>query len=150
MLLHRSIRRIISIHDLTRRSTLLKSMLSIGIFQFTTSQGGRLFILPCISVCILFQFTTSQGGRRYLQAYFQSVILSIHDLTRRSTDFDRRCLDSVRISIHDLTRRSTVPLPDSLRLEVFQFTTSQGGRPSTALLSQMLGSFNSRPHKEVD
>ena len=57
-----------------------------GIFQFTTSQGGRLDLVCCREIRETFQFTTSQGGRRQLSATaFVHVGLSIHDLTRRST-----------------------------------------------------------------
>ena len=56
----------LSIHDLTRRSTILYRVdrRRRSTFQFTTSQGGRLTLCD--------EFT----------AY---IVLSIHDLTRRST-----------------------------------------------------------------
>ena len=76
--------------------------------------------------------------------------LSIHDLTRRSTI--TKLLDQARggLSIHDLTRRSTTGGYRVLGMEVFQFTTSQGGRQTQALERIAKSSFNSRPHKEVD
>ena len=57
---------ILSIHDLTRRSTSVTLMLacSIWAFQFTTSQGGRRQAASIIITQAVFQFTTSQGGRR--------------------------------------------------------------------------------------
>ena len=54
------------------------------------------------------------------------------------------------ISTHDLTRRSTHISPQSIRILLFQLTTSRGGRlPSSPLLERM-PDFNSRPHEEVD
>ena len=119
----------LSIHDLTRRST------------------EKLFLLTFL------------------------VILSIHDLTRRSTLERRRMLFPCDLSIHDLTRRSTaVPASEAPSL-CFQFTTSQGGRHNSMyywnlwglsihdltrsatqlhVLLDLLGTFNSRPLKEVD
>ena len=65
--LKRSIKKFysLSIHDLTRRSTHIYSI-SVGkpVFQFTTSQGGRLLASARIAEEGGFQFTTSQGGRR--------------------------------------------------------------------------------------
>ncbi len=77
------------------------------------------------------------------------------------------------LSIHDLTRRSTGCSNYFVVIQIFQFTTSQGGRPSTSLPHLLhsifqfttsqggrrfrrierlhrLSPFNSRPHKEVD
>ena len=77
------------------------------------------------------------------------------------------------LSIHDLTRRSTPETLTSGCTLIFQFTTSQGGRPylpsvsiqplylsihdltrrSTSTIVSHLPQilpFNSRPHKEVD
>ena len=58
---------LLSIHDLTRRSTLYPlAPRGEGDFQFTTSQGGRhtYFLLRLLHQ--IFQFTTSQGGRPLL------------------------------------------------------------------------------------
>ncbi len=58
-------RKALSIHDLTRRSTLDDADAEgLTIFQFTTSQGGR---------------------REYYSSEYDRIELSIHDLTRRST-----------------------------------------------------------------
>ena len=81
------------------------------------------------TIAAAFQFTTSQGGRRPTEdGSDNKTSLSIHDLTRRSTDF----FFSSRCSI------------------IFQFTTSQGGRLTQYRQCHRNGSFNSRPHKEVD
>ena len=54
----------LSIHDLTRRSTLRYSVhVSNQIFQFTTSRGGRLNKVAEWLKGEAFQFTTSRGGR---------------------------------------------------------------------------------------
>ena len=78
---------LLSIHDLTRRSTyqqypahashsfqfttsqggrLYRSCGGVERerFQFTTSQGGRLVLFNNSEILIIFQFTTSQGGRQ--------------------------------------------------------------------------------------
>ena len=121
---------IISIHDLTRRSTVVLAMLlKLCEFQFTTSQGGR----HCKSYFRVdnrvFQFTTSQGGRLLLSLSFNP---SCHFNSRPHKEVD----DPVRhvqeqecnISIHDLTRRSTTAIIPNSNPQIFQFTTSQGGR----------------------
>ena len=55
------------------------------------------------------------------------------------------------LSTHDLTRRSTSAgiQPASMR-QIFQLTTSHGGRPDGQGISGLAESFNSRPHTEVD
>ena len=100
----------LSIHDLTRRSTITGMVKqSFEFFQFTTSQGGRQRRDKHDKRYDGFQFTTSQGGRQnLLNSIEDNKYLSIHDLTRRSTYFRKRS-------------------PDSW---IFQFTTSQGGRRS--------------------
>ena len=122
---------ILSIHDLTRRSTCDRQyQRKIVIFQFTTSHGGRRDLLNGGINAGVFQFTTSHGGRRRVGYCFSRVsALSIHDLTRRSTlktdqsnqyrssfnsrphtEVDKRVEDWKGVdglSIHDLTRRST-------------------------------------------
>ena len=147
----------------------------IGFFQFTTSRGGRHYYLTQINADYTFQFTTSRGGRQYYgsggscQEFFQFTTsrggrlkrgvgkpafyhLSIHDLTRRSTlSGDLVHHTGFSLSIHDLTRRSTamVHLKElSIRLSIHDLT-----RRSTACsvaCSGSPGSFNSRPHEEVD
>ena len=99
----------LSIHDLTRRSTLPNKSLALSpnLFQFTTSQGGRLLL---------------RISRNIVEC------LSIHDLTRRSTlcRYFWKCW--LHLSIHDLTRRSTTHYGRNTPEKPFQFTTSQGGR----------------------
>ena len=100
-------------------------------FQFTTSQGGR----PCRS-----------GNSKFME------YLSIHDLSRRSTLRIQSNNLSIYLSIHDLSRRSTISCsnlhPHSF---IFQFTTSQGGRPAVPCSPRSHPvPFNSRPLKEVD
>ena len=122
---------ILSIHDLTRRSTSATDKtgyrpysfnsrphkevdqapeyqkMGMGVFQFTTSQGGRRIPKSVYEKQFSFQFTTSQGGRLQMWMKIQ-------------------CL------VH------------------FQFTTSQGGRRGCNNSCGCGCSFNSRPHKEVD
>ena len=121
----------LSIHDLTRRSTVYaqrKESLD-NAFQFTTSQGGRL--IPSILSCVLltFQFTTSQGGRPHLQRS--------HPI---QTIFQFTTSQGGRLGKVDKETKEAF----------FQFTTSQGGRQTYPSKPEMHLSFNSRPHKEVD
>ena len=108
---------------------------------------GVIQTLPVLS----FQFTTSQGGRLYGSTALDDIWqLSIHDLTRRSTQSVLIRADWSFLSIHDLTRRSTDKTPVRVPELSFQFTTSQGGRPGERLQPIFELTFNSRPHKEVD
>ena len=121
----------LSIHDLTRRSTLILFFLrQISVFQFTTSHGGR----PALGIKSpsreAFQFTTSHGGRprslRYIQPYTQ---LSIHDLTRRSTHTTAPAIALMRtFNSRPHTEVDTAPISLAVCSAVFQFTTSHGGR----------------------
>ena len=122
---------ILSIHDLTRRSTFITAFLYPPfIFQFTTSRGGR----PPpgaghnhtkdLSIHDLTRRSTSASERIYF-----ATSLSIHDLTRRSTESAGSGSDRADLSIHDLTRRSTLP---------------------QMMILKAIRSFNSRPHEEVD
>ena len=123
-----------------------------GFFQFTTSQGGRQTLWMTHTADLLFQFTTSQGGRRILLMPRRSGInLSIHDLTRRST-FYRTVSSLAARSFNSRPHKEvdvSVSLPHSLPY-IFQFTTSQGGRPEFEVVRSVRCPFNSRPHKEVD
>ena len=123
---------VLSIHDLTRRSTgvSLYNIQNQHIFQFTTSHGGRQRSIWKFYRMVIFQFTTSQGGRQY--GGFRPVLkldLSIHDLTRRST-------------------RNLLFRPG----QSFPFNSRPHKEVDSPALSAVLpwGSFNSRPHKEVD
>ena len=99
----------LSIHDLTRRSTITMSIQKdMWDFQFTTSQGGRpdtlqpTFLLLNLSIHDL----TRRSTRRIDSADY-AIYLSIHDLTRRSTFPSSSVRALPNLSIHDLTRRST-------------------------------------------
>ena len=101
--------KIISTHDLTRRSTLVsvKSMPAVTSFQLTTSRGGRRSMVITEINTLTFQLTTSRGGRPTGQRTRKyGYTISTHDLTRRSTDYK---------------------LPSGDKLS-FQLTTSRGGR----------------------
>ena len=60
-----------------------------------------------------------------------SIRISTHDLTRRSTNSEIVDQGQVLISTHDLTRRSTSSFSTISTFcdNIFQLTTSQGGRP---------------------
>ena len=122
--------KIISTHDLARRSTAFGRLYNLAlVFQLTTSQGGRLntcsfytsykyfnsrprkevdiYLAEWEDVEKLFQLTTSQGGRPWNQ------------LARKASN-------------------------------LFQLTTSQGGRQHEPVPCCIFLYFNSRPRKEVD
>ena len=120
----------ISIHDLTRRSTVPKA--------FHALCGS-------ISIHDLTRRSTYTSDHQY---GFQDI--SIHDLTRRSTVAPNHNPAPFSISIHDLTRRSTMMDDTFCEDFVFQFTTSQGGRQRSVYMLFISRYFNSRPHKEVD
>ena len=123
------------------------------MFQLTTSRRGRplysqynpiaiyvsthdltkrsTFAVPTIPPnTVLFQLTTSRRGRLIPLSSHKSIHgVSTHDLTKRSTSEDISSFISEDVSTHDLTKRSTDGDRDPLLI---------------------LGSFNSRPHEEVD
>ena len=122
-----------------------------GIFQFTTSQGGRRCCQTQRAIDGVFQFTTSQGGR-HNDPQCMLPRRSFNSRPHKEVDSSPVFMtDAYRLSIHDLTRRSTVgQLYCCLRHNIFQFTTSQGGRLCTQSFPSRSSTFNSRPHKEVD
>ena len=66
----------LSIHDLTRRSTTFcRSLWRRSAFQFTTSQGGRPISATLGATLEFFQFTTSQGGRLLPQVFRHRQLL---------------------------------------------------------------------------
>ena len=103
-----SISRNLSIHDLTRRSTVPPPPPSGFLtFQFTTSQGGRLYQYLSSSPRSLFQFTTSQGGRPMnISATFMLSFFQFTTSQGGRPEWAWHIMDK----------------------EYFQFTTSQGGR----------------------
>ena len=122
---------LLSIHDLTRRST--KTFRTILPMSDTFNSRPHKEV-DCRRVntsgcSFIFQFTTSQGGR-HGRKVGDSIgqTLSIHDLTRRSTAFLSPFYKNMHLSIHDLTRRSTKTTWLPFVTSTFQFTTSQGGR----------------------
>ena len=138
---------ILSIHDLPRRSTdcCYGRLTGLKGFQFTTSRGGRLshprvyVVRTILSIHDLPRRSTDHQRSRAVCCH-----LSIHDLPRRSTRFirGRRC--RYHLSIHDLPRRSTIPFRSLDLVQIFQFTTSRGGRlqNSTVFISKTLKFFN--------
>ena len=120
----------LSIHDLTRRSThsirLHNAVERLSIHDLTRRST---VVRSDNTVATSFQFTTSQGGRHLWRPVKHPCPgLSIHDLTRRSTKSSQKYPVCMDLSIHDLTRRSTFVAATFGRIHVFQFTTSQGGR----------------------
>ena len=143
----------ISIHDLTRRSTtwrkIPKNQRSYfnsrphkevdntnhveeeidRLFQFTTSQGGRLYLKMFCEEQKIFQFTTSQGGRLIVILNY-AVIKHFNSRPHKEVDAAGTALAGITLA--------------------FQFTTSQGGRQIQWHSFLRYNHFNSRPHKEVD
>ena len=144
---------VLSIHDLSGRSTQSHPVMSLNsFFQFTTSRGGRPLLHINYLPVLPFQFTTSRGGRPAILFLPDDLLpfnsrplgevdhsrsplnrlklhLSIHDLSGRSTGAkDHQSMAEV-LSIHDLSGRSTAfnKQADTVS-KFFQFTTSRGGR----------------------
>ena len=104
----------LSIHDLTRRSTIEKANNNGDciIFQFTTSQGGRRAAVS----------TERRKGRPFNSRPHKEVDLGSDLKFTATSPFNSRphkevdhcsnvrIIFTVQLSIHDLTRRSTRPL----------------------------------------
>ena len=99
----------LSIHDLTRRSTSMAiTSLNQRIFQFTTSQGGR----RRTTYLIIFI------GRTFNSRPHKEVDHNLLNLLSSKNSFNSRPHKEV-----DRIRRNGSSVPN-----IFQFTTSQGGR----------------------
>ena len=144
------------------------------LFQLTTSQGGRPLVVCVIFLALHFNSRPhKEVDAGSVDASLANFSISTHDLTRRSTCEGYESQSFVCISTHDLTRRSTQPTgfrsepisyfnsrPHkevdtrrsvlSMTPNIFQLTTSQGGRRHRTVQSHPEEHFNSRPHKEVD
>ena len=145
----------ISIHDLTRRSTtwrkIPKNQRSYfnsrphkevdntnhveeeidRLFQFTTSQGGRLYLKMFCEEQKIFQFTTSQGGRLIVILNY-AVIKHFNSRPHKEVDAAGTALAGITLAFQFTTSqggRPFVPVKRGREM-AFQFTTSQGGRPS--------------------
>ena len=122
----------LSIHDLTRRSTIGFLLSGVIPMSFNSRPHKEVddLLYPLFSFVVFFQFTTSQGGRQHLSSS-QRLFLSFNSRPHKEVDPGRTIsfVHSLALSIHDLTRRSTVRFFGYL----------------VAVLP-----FNSRPHKEVD
>ena len=79
------------------------------------------------------------------------ICISTHDLAKRSTFLRLGEGRRILISTHNLAKRSTAQIYKLKQEQLFQLTTSRGGR-LLQLLSLPIPDlhFNSRPHKEVD
>ena len=120
----------LSIHDLSGRSTGTQTVLPIPFALSIHDLSGRSTLAN--SSVTIFPF------------------LSIHDLSGRSTYRNIRIGGLISLSIHDLSGRSTISPIRRLIEEIFQFTTSRGGRQNSIHCVGSLKPFNSRPLGEVD
>ena len=121
----------LSTHDLTRRSTVIRSVVSVFIYLSTHDLTRR---------------STYQNS-----GLSPAPLLSTHDLTRRSTSHQCIQCRQMKLSTHDLTRRSTKYV-----IDIEYVCISFNSRPHTEVdcaqifLLYISRSFNSRPHTEVD
>mgnify|MGYP001624909553 CR=1 FL=1 len=143
----------LSIHDLTRRSTSMKKVREeLQAFQFTTSQGGRLT-----------QVIKEMPGLTFNSRPHKEVDLrtppplalksSFNSRPHKEVDILRTFIFSAEYVFQFTTSQGGRPAEDYLSPldAIFQFTTSQGGRRfSGHKWCTYWNSFNSRPHKEVD
>ena len=143
----------LSIHDLTRRSTVLAvSALAVPL-PFNSrphTEVDSLHLYYSIYTYLSIHDLTRRSPVAH-NAIRKCINLSIHDLTRRSTHLQSGCASENQLSIHDLTRRSTC----SVRVLIF-LPSSFNSRPHTEV-DHFPGAdpclqrpFNSRPHTEVD
>ena len=152
----------ISTHDLTRRSTIsADNQIMNGLFQLTTSQGGR--HLEIWHLCIEGNFNSRPHKEvdiepflcHYWIAYFNSrphkevdwaespdccsKDISTHDLTRRSTvRMTRPRFSSRNFNSRPHKEVDGSPLITSVLISPFQLTTSQGGRRSPPRMQSAL------------
>ena len=105
--------------------------------------------MRCLTV---FQFTTSQGGRLYRPGLRQKFpYLSIHDLTRRSTVL--RLFHGLTIHPFNSRPHKEVDLQQASCEQVLEPFNSRPHKEVDQRKPGRIGvyeSFNSRPHKEVD
>ena len=106
----------LSIHDLTRRSTVEPDLIIIPRYPFNSRPHEEV----------------DKTGKPVIGYH----ILSIHDLTRRSTNNIEAVGTKVALSIHDLTRRSTVKMGCS-----WQWTHTFNSRPHEEVDSKYLQYF---------
>ena len=102
--------------------------LTFYVFQLTTSRGGRQKVITCFSQQGYFNSRPHEEVDKYRKSAGQFNCISTHDLTRRST--------------HRKQKRKVA--------NIFQLTTSRGGRQLSGRRTQSYSYFNSRPHEEVD
>ena len=122
----------ISTHDLTRRSTYIDLVLMLFGIYFNSRPHEEVDLIQRLVWTLVIHFNSrphEEVDRRYGNPY-RYLDISTHDLTRRSTAYEKVRSIVSNISTHDLTRRSTqtiwvVRMSDN----VFQLTTSRGGRP---------------------
>ena len=120
----------ISTHDLTRRSTLTwLSPFWVIKFQLTTSQGGRQIYNVFLTHTGVFQLTTSQGGR-LICLWWPIVDGYFNSRPHKEVDDYWNCLgckpnyfNSRPHKEVDAAKTGKMPLHFT-----FQLTTSQGGR----------------------
>ena len=124
--------------------------LTFYVFQLTTSRGGRQKVITCFSQQGYFNSRPHEEVDKYRKSAGQFNCISTHDLTRRSTRSCKKGKQMSNISTHDLTRRSTHRKQKRKVANIFQLTTSRGGRQLSGRRTQSYSYFNSRPHEEVD
>ena len=100
---------------------------------------------------LVFQLTISRRGRRLLLTNQFRCRNYFNSRPHKEVDGEfTMAFNYIDISTHDLTRRSTLLELSWLQAQLFQLTTSQGGRLYILNHTNWNLDFNSRPHKEVD
>ena len=100
----------LSIHDLTRRSTDMphhfRPTRDLSIHDLTRRSTSR--VSRRIDDYLNFQFTTSQGGRLWRQSRSTNRLMPFNSRPHKEVDCGGRHIrPAICLSIHDLTRRST-------------------------------------------
>ena len=144
---------VLSIHDLTRRSTVSPANAAFRsfVFQFTTSQGGRHSAGHLSHIQLIFQFTTSQGGRRN-PGLTPCRLCSFNSRPHKEVDAHNQSLLCRDVSFNSRPHKEVDRRMYPTRWHCNPFNSrphKEVDAHNQSLLCRDV-SFNSRPHKEVD
>ena len=167
---------LLSIHDLTRRSTLRSCVCSIVTLSFNSRPHKEVDRFSIVNFCVSSPFNSrphKEVDQKVLwlcvrlepfnSRPHKEVDIALYTRGNWKRDFQfttsqggrlhraNRVWKKCVLSIHDLTRRSTVSTPGNRRLiKSFNSRPHKEVDDRWALTLLRHTTFNSRPHKEVD
>ena len=144
--------KIISTHDLARRSTAFGRLYNLAlVFQLTTSQGGR---LNTCSFYTSYKYFNSRPRKEVddQRVAHQEWRRYFNSRPRKEVDIYLAEWEDVEKLFQLTTSQGGRPWNQLARKasNLFQLTTSQGGRQHEPVPCCIFLYFNSRPRKEVD